>query len=84
MAARGCVVGRRRSVGYAPHPAMPPSNETSSLRRLVWFAVGAQLLLVAAGLRHHLVWGESERWPWLLPLRWVPPPSMHRRWAWAA
>ncbi|MBL8728496.1 MAG: DUF2029 domain-containing protein [Planctomycetes bacterium] len=47
---------------------MPPSNETSSLRRLVWFAVGAQLLLVAAGLRHHLVWGESERWPWLLPL----------------
>jgi hypothetical protein len=30
--------------------------------------VAAQLLLVGAGLRHHLVWGESARWPWLLPL----------------
>jgi hypothetical protein len=39
-----------------------------TLRRLCWLAVAAQLLLVAAGLRHHLVWGESERWPWLLPL----------------
>lgn len=47
---------------------MSPSTEASILRRLVWFAVCAQLLLVAAGLRHHLVWGESARWPWLLPL----------------
>lgn len=47
---------------------MPSSSPSSSLRRLAWLAVAAQLLLVAAGLRHHLVWGESERWPWLLPL----------------
>jgi hypothetical protein len=46
----------------------PRQSPTSTLRRLAWLAVAAQLLLVAAGLRHHLVWGESERWPWLLPL----------------
>ena len=47
---------------------MPAPTDATSLRRLVWLAVAAQLLLVLAGLRHHLVWGESERWPWLLPL----------------
>lgn len=38
------------------------------MRRCVVLAVVAQLLLVAAGLRHNLIWGENERWPWLLPL----------------
>lgn len=47
---------------------MPSPTDATSLRRLAWLAVGAQVLLIAAGLRHHLVWGESERWPWLLPL----------------
>lgn len=47
---------------------MSPSTTVLPMRRLAWCAVVAQLLLVAAGLRHHLVWGESERWPFLLPL----------------
>ena len=34
---------------------------------MLWLLAGL-LLLAAAGLRHHLIWGESDRWPWLLPL----------------
>tara|TARA_R110002072_G_scaffold269796_1_gene429082 strand:+ start:17734 stop:19164 length:1431 start_codon:yes stop_codon:yes gene_type:complete len=36
-----------------------------TLRRLSWWLVAALLLLVGAGLRHHLVWGESASMPWL-------------------
>src|SRR5687768_14402697 len=31
----------------------------------MWLAIAAQALLVLAGLRHNLVWGASEAWPWL-------------------
>ena len=41
---------------------------SAALSRLSWGAALAQALLVAAGLRHHLVWGESARLPFLLPL----------------
>jgi hypothetical protein len=37
-------------------------------RRCLLAAAAGQLLLLAAGLRHNLVWGESASWPWLLPL----------------
>ena len=47
---------------------MPAPIEPVRLRRLAWLATAALLLLAAGGVRHHLVWGESERWPWLLPL----------------
>ncbi|MFT4843958.1 MAG: hypothetical protein ACI8UD_000523 [Planctomycetota bacterium] len=36
-----------------------------TLRRLRWWLVAALLLLMGAGLRHHLVWGESASMPWL-------------------
>lgn len=39
-----------------------------ALRRLALRSALGFALLVAAGFRHHLVWGESSRWPWLLPL----------------
>ncbi len=39
-----------------------------ALRRARLRVLAALVLLVAAGFRHHLVWGESERLPWLLPL----------------
>lgn len=50
--------------------AMPAALDSAfpSLRRCLWLAIAAQLLLVGAGLRHHLVWGESASMPWLLPL----------------
>ena len=40
----------------------------SAWRRLGLRSACGLVLLVAAGVRHHLVWGESARWPWLLPL----------------
>ncbi|MEZ6038230.1 MAG: hypothetical protein R3F29_12170 [Planctomycetota bacterium] len=47
----------------APRPA--PST---ALRRAMWLGLLALAVLAAAALRHQLVWGESERMPWLLPL----------------
>ena len=45
-----------------------PAPDLARLRPCSWVACAAQLLLLLAALRHHYVWGESERWPWLLPL----------------
>lgn len=36
-----------------------------TLRRLRWWLVAALLLLVGAGLRHHLIWGKFAGIPWL-------------------
>ncbi|MBX3462891.1 MAG: DUF2029 domain-containing protein [Planctomycetes bacterium] len=47
---------------------MPPPARADRLRRLAWLATAALVLLALGGVRHHLVWGESERRPWLLPL----------------
>ncbi|MBL9077517.1 MAG: DUF2029 domain-containing protein [Planctomycetes bacterium] len=47
---------------------MPEPRATDRLPRLAWLAAAALLVLAAGGFRHHLVWGESARWPWLLPL----------------
>lgn len=45
-----------------------PVPDLARLRPCLWVACAAQLLLLGASLRHHYVWGESERFPWLLPL----------------
>jgi hypothetical protein len=48
--------------------AMWPNLAVTSLRRCVVWGVVACSLLLAGGLRHHLVWGESAARPWQLPL----------------
>lgn len=45
-----------------------PAPDLARLRPCLFVACAAQLLLLLASLRHHYVWGESERFPWLLPL----------------
>ncbi|MCB9878001.1 MAG: hypothetical protein H6835_10410 [Planctomycetes bacterium] len=46
----------------------PRTDPTTALRRAMWLGLLALSVLAAAALRHQLVWGESERMPWLLPL----------------
>lgn len=46
-------------------PLPPESTALQELQRLRWWLVAALGLLACAGLRHHLVWGESEGTPWL-------------------
>lgn len=45
-----------------------PSHPPAPLRRCLQLAIAAQFVLLAAGLRHHLVWGDTPERPWLLPL----------------
>lgn len=58
------AIGRVMFRALVPGPLAAPDP----WRRCLLAAIGGQLLLLAAGLRHNLVWGESARWPWLLPL----------------
>lgn len=57
-----------RCGGAAVSTAADVDGTRAALGRLAVRSAFGFALLIAAGFRHHLVWGESARWPWLLPL----------------